>query len=186
MVLFIYRGLMRGSGSWLLALLHWSLGLVLAQCGICDEGGTGTSFSVDTSFFPSISVVPIPLDIHIYKHSLPTKYLFLPCQSCFLPTFLVLCYIFLTSCFHLGVSLSLVCFPFIFLSCCFLGILSAYLRTYMFHKLCVYHPGVFPKLNKISQFQSNTPFCFYQSTLIYYTGDMFRLSISHHQVLLSL
>jgi len=28
-------------------------------------------------------------------------------------------------------------------------------------KFCVYHPGVFTKLNKISQFQSNTHFCFY-------------------------
>jgi len=27
-------------------------------------------------------------------------------------------------------------------------------------KFCVYHPGVFTKLNKISQFQSNTPFVF--------------------------
>ena len=27
-------------------------------------------------------------------------------------------------------------------------------------KFCVYHPGVFTELNKISQFQSNTPFVF--------------------------
>ena len=27
-------------------------------------------------------------------------------------------------------------------------------------KFCVYHPGVFSKLNKISQFQSITPFVF--------------------------
>ena len=33
-------------------------------------------------------------------------------------------------------------------------------------KFCVYHPGVFTKLNKIGQFQSNTPFVFI-SVLMY-------------------
>ena len=36
-------------------------------------------------------------------------------------------------------------------------------------------------LNKISQFQSNTPFVFI--SLIHYMGDMFRLSVSLHQAL---
>ena len=33
-------------------------------------------------------------------------------------------------------------------------------RTTKIIFFCVYHPGVFTKLNKINQFQSNTPFVF--------------------------
>jgi hypothetical protein len=112
------------SGVWV-----WSL----PSLGFVMEVELGQVFLWILCFSPISVIPPIPLDIHIYKCSLPTKYLSLPRQNCFLPTFLVLCYIFLTSCFHLVVSLCLVCFLFIFLSCCFLGLLSAYLRAYTFH-----------------------------------------------------
>ena len=51
-------------------------------------------------------------------------------------------------------------------------------------KLCVYHPGVFFKLNKIGQFLVKHTLLFLLVYLIYYMGDMFRLSVSHHQALL--
>ena len=41
-------------------------------------------------------------------------------------------------------------------------------------KLCVYHPGVFSKLNKIGLISQTNLLLFY---LMYYSGDMFRLSI---------
>jgi len=41
-------------------------------------------------------------------------------------------------------------------------------------KLCVYHPGVFSKLNKIGLISQTHLLLSY---LTYYSGDMFRLSI---------
>ena len=122
-------------GCWPSCSGVWSL----PSLGFVMEVELGQVFLWIFHFSPIIVIPPIPLDIDIYKRSLTTKYLYLPCKNCFLPTFLVLCNIFLTSCFHLGIIFSLVCFPFIFLSCCFLGLLSAYLRTYTFNLilLCV-------------------------------------------------
>jgi len=37
---------------------------------------------------------------------------------------------------------------------------NIYTGNHLRLKFCVYYPGVFTKLNKISQFQSNTPFVF--------------------------
>ena len=48
------------------------------------------------------------------------------------------------------------------------------MSTDLIFKLCVYHPGVFSKLNKIGLISQTHILLFY---LMYYSGDMFRLSI---------